>query len=262
MRTIAVANRKGGVGKSMTAVHVAAVLASRGVSTLLVDMDAQSTATVVLSSEEELLSGRPDLAGVITGAHALGEIVRPTSSPGLSLAPSSYAVAEALIRQRQIGRELFLRRALRQLSGYDVVVVDTPPETHIGTSAAIVAADFVLVPFVADASAINGTLCVLQMIAEARESEVNPHVRLLGVLQVRYDRRARLTGEVREHVQRSPFGDALMSTTIRANAKHDSCSGEHRTVFAAEAEQGGGERKATSDYNSAVDEMIARMEAA
>src|SRR5438552_2128644 len=123
MRTIAIANRKGGVGKSSLAVNLAAALVLEGQRVLLIDMDSQASATATLLDEL-----RPDaltMAHVLVGQASLEQVLRPSNRPGLFIAPASKELTHAQLSiVSKTGRETILRRALRQVSGFDFTVID------------------------------------------------------------------------------------------------------------------------------------------
>jgi chromosome partitioning protein len=258
---IAVANRKGGVGKTTTAVHLAAALGARERQTLVVDLDAQANATLVLSDQGDLEMGGPNVASLLSGGLKLEEVIRPSTAPGVWLAPSGPELTSMVMSlSSRPGRGTLLRRALRGLtdSDFEFVVIDTPPESHLGTENALVAARWVLVPFTPDPTALHGLVAVQEMVADVVASELNRDAQLLGVLQVGYDKRMAVTEQARRQVRKA-VGPLLLETTVRTNAIFYSCAGFHRSAFALEQEQGGGERRGTADYTAVADELLLRL---
>ena len=273
MNVVAVANRKGGVAKTTTSVHLAAAFARRGFRVLVVDLDAQATATLVLSTAEQLASSDDDelgvdIANVLAGECALSAIVRRSTTPGVLLAPSSSALSGTVsAMQGRAGRETSLRRALRQVNSkdwpnslgqVDFVVVDTPPESHLGTANALVAADFVLVPFTPDPAALHGLVFVQSMLQDIEDSELGA-AELIGCLQVDVDARLHATTQARDQI-RELVGRGLFKASVRSNAKFISCAGWHKDVFQLERQQGGGERRGTADYLAVAGELLRRID--
>jgi chromosome partitioning protein len=202
-RTIvmAIANQKGGVGKTTTAINLGADLASRGVSCLLVDLDPQANATAGLG-----LSGRGarTVYEVLIDDESLASVIIPTPQTGLDLAPSGPDLAGAEVELvPAMAREQRLRRALDSIAGrYEMVIVDCPPSLGLLTLNALTAADEVLVPVQCEYLALEG-LSQLTATLEAVRRNLNPRLHLAGLLLTMYDSRTNLcqqvAAEVRSH---------------------------------------------------------------
>ena len=208
-RIYAVANQKGGVGKTTTAVNVAACLAEAGERTLLVDLDPQANATSGLgerangSSSSDLLDGAP-----------LSEIVLRTRFQNLFLVPSRPELAGAAVElaRRSDGRRLLAEALGGDAEPYSFVFVDCPPSLGPLTVNALAAADRVLVPVQAEYYALEG-LSQLVRSVEAVRSRLNPRVALAGVLLTMVDGRTKLAEDVVSEVRRH-FGELVFGTLV------------------------------------------------
>jgi chromosome partitioning protein len=216
-RIIAVTNQKGGVGKTTTAVNLAACLAEAGTRVLLVDLDPQANATSGLGGHVD--EPARSSYGMLGGAAALAEATRPTAVEGLSLVPASPDLAGAVVELAGAGdNDFVLRKALRgSTDGYDFVFVDCPPSLGVLTINALVAADEVLVPVQAEYYALEGLAQLLDTIALVRE-RLNPRLEILGVLLTMLDGRTRLSREV-AHEVRSTLGAHVFDVTIPRNVR-------------------------------------------
>ena len=195
-RVIAVANQKGGVGKTTTAVNLAASLAATRRRVLLIDLDPQGNATMgcgVEKSQIELGTG-----DVLVGACTAAEAIRKLDIHGLALMPANQdlTAAEVQLLQMPIGRELRLRDALAPVrDDYDVVLIDCPPALNMLTVNALVAADSVLVPMQCEYYALEGLTSLVATIGQIRDA-ANPQLVIEGVLRTMFDPRNNLANEV------------------------------------------------------------------
>lgn len=187
MQTLAIANQKGGVGKTTTAAAIGAELAQHGRRVLLVDIDPQASLTQGLGIEAPGQSMAEVIGGAACGHLAIQDITQ-TISPGLDLAPSDIQLAaNELGLISRIGRESVIRQALANVQGYDLIVIDCPPALSILTIGALVAAHGVIVPTLPSAADLRGVKLFLGTIDQAKE--LNPGLQLLGVLVVQYNER-------------------------------------------------------------------------
>ncbi len=208
---IAIANQKGGVGKTTTAVNLGAYL-SQGRKVLLVDMDAQANATTALGFDERQL--HHTIYEVLVGGQPLAGAVLPTRHPDFHLVPSARRLAGAEVEMvNMMAREGRLKRALQGAIGnYPVTIIDCPPSLGLLTLNALTAADMVLVPVQCEYLALEGLSQLLHSINLVRES-LNPRLDVLGVLLTMHDGRTNLSTQVVEEVSRH-FPDLVFDTVI------------------------------------------------
>lgn len=193
-RVIAVANQKGGVGKTTTAVHLAAALADAGRFVLLVDLDPQSNATVSLG---QALASSGGIYSALSGERTVRDIAVDTGHIGLRLAPATIELAGATVELVPLERrELRLHDALLPVRGdYDYIVIDCPPSLGLLTVNALAAADEVLVPVQAEYLALEGLGQLLSTVDLIRTDLERP-VSVLGAVLTMYDDRVKISPDV------------------------------------------------------------------
>ena len=213
-RIMTIANQKGGVGKTTTAVNLAAGLAQHGSRVLVVDLDPQGNASTALDVPHH--SGAPSVYDVLIDDRPLAEVIRPAGEmPGLYCAPATIDLAGAEIELVPVvARELRLARALRafDMSNLDYVLVDCPPSLGLLTLNALVAAEEVLLPIQCEYYALEGVQQLLNT-AELVRVNFNPGLHVSTVLLTMYDGRTRLASDVADDV-RAHFGTLVLSTII------------------------------------------------
>ena len=210
-RVLAVANQKGGVGKTTTAVNVSAYLAL-GLRVLLVDLDPQANATSSLGLDPSGVE--LSTYDALIGQAQLADAIVNSGRPQLDIAPASRALAGAQVELVELSdREYRLEHALAQvLDRYEVVFVDTPPSLGILTLNALVAADRLLAPVQCEYLALEGVAQLMETIELVRAT-LNPRLQLLGMLMTMFDPRTRLSSQVVDEVRRH-FPDLTFDTVI------------------------------------------------
>lgn len=209
---LAVANQKGGVGKTTTSVNLAGELARRGLRVLLVDCDPQGNATTSLGVDKRQLEQTTyEVLMGLSDAHAA---IRPTGRPNYSILPASEHLAGAMIELTSAeSREWRIRALVQQIAGdYDTVIIDCPPSLGLLTLNALCAASQVLIPLQCEYLALEG-LAQLKGTIDRVQQQFNPHLSILGVVMTMYDGRTNLAQQVVEEVRRY-FPQRIFNTLI------------------------------------------------
>ncbi len=218
---IAIANQKGGVGKTTSAISISCELANAGKRVLLVDFDPQGSATSGLGVEK-LEEGR-DVYDMFFGDLSLAEIIRGSSIERLSVAPSSSDLVGLEIELGKApGRELILKTQISLLqTNFDYVLIDCPPSSGLLTLNALGAADRILIPLQAEYYALEGITALMNTIEFVRQT-FNPGLQLLGVFMTMYDARTNLSNQVKAEAK-NYFKDLMFQTRVPRNIKLSEC---------------------------------------
>jgi chromosome partitioning protein len=213
---VAVANQKGGVGKTTTTISLGATLAAYERKTLLVDLDPQSNCTSGLGVEvtaEDVTSYQ-----VVTSGVPLSEAVQHTDFPHLSLVPATPDLAGAEVELvGMVGREFRLRDAIGSVGDFQFILVDCPPSLGLLTLNALTAADAILIPIQCEYFALEGVSELMRTVEQVRRY-LNPNLAIDGVLLTMYDERTNLAQQVADEV-RTVFGNLVFESVVPRNVR-------------------------------------------
>jgi chromosome partitioning protein len=228
---IAIANQKGGVGKTTTAINLSAALASKGLKTLLIDLDPQGNSTMSYLDSRSL-EGRTIYEALSESDVQLADVVRQVEKvPNLYVVPSNISLAK--IESNLLGeldREYRLKDRLTTVKeGYDYLILDTPPTLGIITVNALVAASHVLVPIQSSYFALEGTDDLIETIDKIK-MRANPQLQILGAVITLHDRRTVLAKDIHDQI-RKVFGDRLFDAVITKSVRLEESPAHQESIF-------------------------------
>jgi len=249
---IAIANQKGGVGKTTTAVNLAAAFALKNHRTLLIDLDPQANTTLTFFSPDEI---KGSIYDVLSDQRlSVTQVVHPTKLANLCLVPAKIALAKLegnLVAQ--FDAPYRLKDALGSAKNdFDLIVIDTPPALGIITVNALVAAHYLLVPIQASYYSLEGTDDLLETLERIR-ARPNPELQLLGVIVTLYDKRTNLARDIYKQV-REVFGDKVFKTVIGKNVRLEESPAYKETIFSFAPDSTG-----AAEYAQLAGEVIQRV---
>jgi chromosome partitioning protein len=251
MKVIAIANQKGGVGKTATSVNLSAGLASKGYKTLLIDLDSQRNATNTLLPAEQITT---TLADVLVGdaeRQLLEDAIYETPIDNLDLVPSHIRLAK-IERFIELEEQFRLKDGINTLTDYEIIILDCPPTLGMTLTQALLASDYVIVPIAGDYYSHEGVIDLNESLQKARRGNTN--LKILGYLMTRYDSRMRVAKDSLQ-LMREKYKDLAFQTVIRELAAIKTAPAMRLTVYEFDPSGDG-----AADYSAFTEEVVDRLE--
>jgi len=249
---IAIANQKGGVGKTTTAINLSAALARAGKKVLLIDLDPQANSSLTFLAHDSI---EYSIYEMLTDTAVTKEnVIKQTSLPGLDILPSRISLAK--FESKLIGEFDAPFRLKDRMDGlansYEYIVIDTPPTLGLITVNALVAADYLIVPIQPSYFALEGTDDLLDTVEKVR-ARPNPNLKVLGVLITLLDKRTTLAKDIHEQI-RQVFGDKVFETVISKSIRLEESPAYKESIFTFAPTSSG-----ATEYTSLCEEVMRRV---
>ena len=249
---LAIANQKGGVGKTTTAINLSAALALRNRKSLLIDLDPQANSSISFVDLRGVTRSMYDV--FVDPSVSIRDVILPTLHPHLFVAPARIALAKLEARMTgELDAPFRLKDQLQPLLGeFETVVIDCPPALGLLTVNALVAATHLLIPIQSSYFALEGTDDLLETIEKVRQRP-NPELRILGVVITMHDKRTALGRDIRAQI-RKVFGDKVFKTVISKSVRLEESPAYRESIFSFAPDSSG-----ASEYYSLCEEVMDRV---